>query len=86
VNDSNGKIKNNGTIKFNSSSAKLTNNNPNPVSDNKVLNSGTIRVFRYGFNSVFDGSDIIGVSGQRVPGIVKYSAGYRKYLFDGYWL
>ena len=74
INDSNGKIKNNGTIKFNSSSAKLTNNNSNPITDNKVLNPGTIEFSGTVSNAVFDGSSIIGINGQRMPGIVKYSA------------
>ncbi len=74
INDSNGKIKNNGTIKFNSSSAKLTNNNSNPISDSKVLNPGTIEFSGVISNAVFDGSYHLGVSGQRIPGIVKYSA------------
>lgn len=73
VNDTNGKIKNNGTIKFNSSSAKLTNNNSNPISDSKILNPGTIEFSGSVSDAVFDGSDIIGDNGQRIPGLVKYS-------------
>ena len=74
VNDSNGKIQNNGTIKFNSSSAKLTNNNSNPISDSKVLNPGTIEFSGSVTNVVFDGSYVIGVDGQRIPGTVAYSS------------
>lgn len=74
VNDSNGKIQNNGTIKFNSSSAKLTNNNSNPISDNKVLNPGTIEFSGSVTNVVFDGSYVIGIDGQRIPGTVAYSS------------